>query len=78
MNTTNAVVIPFSIALQEHIKTLNVEWLERYFKVEPKDELVLSVHKKEIIEKDGFIYYAKYKDRIVNGFFDKINEPNLN
>jgi hypothetical protein len=43
MNATNAVVIiPFSIALQEHIKTLNVEWLERYFKVEPKDELVLN------------------------------------
>jgi N-acetylglutamate synthase-like GNAT family acetyltransferase len=76
MNTTNAVVIiPFSIALQEHIKTLNVEWLERYFKVEPKDELVLSNPQKEIIEKDGFIYYAKYKDRIVGTVsLIKINE----
>jgi hypothetical protein len=24
-------------------KTLNIEWLSKYFKIEPKDELVLSI-----------------------------------
>lgn len=72
-NTVN--IIPFSLALQEPIKTLNLEWLERYFKVEPKDALVLSNPQEEIIDKGGFIYYASYHDRIVGTVsLLKINE----
>jgi N-acetylglutamate synthase-like GNAT family acetyltransferase len=72
-NTVN--IIPFSLALQEPIKTLNLEWLERYFKVEPKDALVLSNPQEEIIDKGGFIYYATYNDRIVGTVsLLKINE----
>ena len=43
MNTQNTVeIIPFSSDLKEHIKTLNIEWLEKYFRVEEKDELVVG------------------------------------
>lgn len=66
MNTENTVVIiPFSSDLKEPIKTLNVEWLTKYFKIEPKDERVLSNPQEEIIDKGGMIFYAKYKDVIV-------------
>nr|WP_314896789.1 GNAT family N-acetyltransferase [uncultured Flavobacterium sp.] len=60
-----AEIIPFTTALTEHIKTLNIEWLEKYFKVEPKDEIVLSNPQGEIIDKGGMIFYAKYNDAII-------------
>ncbi|TDE02632.1 GNAT family N-acetyltransferase [Flavobacterium hiemivividum] len=66
MNAENTVaIIPFSSDLKEPIKTLNLEWLNKYFKVEPKDELVLSNPQEEIIDKGGMIFYAKYNDKIV-------------
>lgn len=66
MNTQNTVeIIPYSADLKEHIKTLNIEWLQKYFRVEEKDELVLSNPQEEIIDKGGMIFYAKYNDAIL-------------
>ncbi|MFT5647426.1 MAG: ribosomal protein S18 acetylase RimI-like enzyme [Aureispira sp.] len=66
MKSENIVtIIPFSSELTEPIKTLNIEWLKLYFKIEPKDERVLSNPKEEIIDKGGMIFYAKYKEEIV-------------
>ena len=61
----NVTIIPYSSDLKEHIKTLNFEWLNRYFKIEPKDYIVLSDPKREIIDKGGMIFYAKYNNKIV-------------
>ena len=58
-------IIPFSSDLKEHIKTLNIEWLQKYFRVEEKDEIVLSNPQEEIIDKDGMIFYARYNDEIL-------------
>lgn len=58
-------IIPFSPDLKEPIKTLNIEWLKKYFKIEPKDEIVLSNPQEEIIDKGGMIFYAKYNGAIV-------------
>ncbi|MBF4473376.1 GNAT family N-acetyltransferase [Flavobacterium sp. HJJ] len=58
-------IIPFSAELKEHIKILNLEWLHKYFKVEPKDEKVLSNPQTEIIDKGGMIFYARYNNKIV-------------
>jgi ribosomal protein S18 acetylase RimI-like enzyme len=66
MKSENIVtIIPFSVELTEPIKTLNIEWLKKYFKIEPKDERVLSNPKEEIIDKGGMIFYAKYNGEIV-------------
>ena len=66
MSLDNTVeIIPFSATLAAPIKTLNLEWLKKYFKVEPKDELVLSDPQGQIIDKGGMIFYAKYNDEIV-------------
>lgn len=61
-------IIPFTIELKDHIKILNLEWLEKYFKVEPKDKIVLSNPQNEIIDKGGFIFYAKYEEEIVGTY----------
>ncbi|MFH6988123.1 GNAT family N-acetyltransferase [Flavobacterium collinsii] len=66
MNTQNTVeIIPFSSDLKEHIKTLNIEWLQKYFRVEERDEVVLSNPQEEIIDKGGLIFYARYKGEII-------------
>ncbi|MFV8369810.1 GNAT family N-acetyltransferase [Flavobacterium sp. LB2R40] len=66
MNVDNTVeIIPFTIDLKESIKILNLEWLRKYFKVEPKDEIVLSDPQGQIIDKGGMIFYAKYNNVIV-------------
>ncbi|MFB9080516.1 GNAT family N-acetyltransferase [Flavobacterium procerum] len=66
MTKNNTIyIIPFSPDLKEHIKTLNIAWLEKYFKVEEKDHLTLSNPQEEIIDKGGMIFYAKYNDEIL-------------
>jgi N-acetylglutamate synthase-like GNAT family acetyltransferase len=62
---TEVQIIPFSIEHKEAIKRLNIEWLNKYFKVEPRDELVLSNPVGEIIDKGGKIYFAQYQHEIV-------------
>jgi N-acetylglutamate synthase-like GNAT family acetyltransferase len=58
-------IIPYSEANKNYVKALNVEWLTKYFSVEPKDELQLSNPQREIIDKGGMIFYAKYNNEIV-------------
>ena len=65
LETNKVEVIPFSIELQEPIKTLNLEWLQKYFKVEPQDEKTLSDPQGEIIDKGGMIFYAQFNNKIV-------------
>ncbi|MCI4443341.1 MAG: GNAT family N-acetyltransferase [Lentimicrobium sp.] len=59
------IIIPFSPDLKEEIKTLNLEWLQKYFRVEAKDEITLSNPQSEIIDKGGMIFYAQYNGKIV-------------
>lgn len=57
MSNLNAIeIIPFLLNLKEPIKTLNIEWLTKYFRVEEQHELVLSNPQKEIIDKGGLIF----------------------
>lgn len=65
MNKSNIQIINFSDDLKEPIKTLNYEWLEKYFQVEKNDVISLSNPKEEIIDKGGFIFYAKLYDEII-------------
>lgn len=65
MTQNKIEIIPFSEDLKEPIKTLNYEWLEKYFTIEKNDEISLSNPKKEIIDNGGFIFYAKLNDEIV-------------
>ncbi|QSW89145.1 GNAT family N-acetyltransferase [Flavobacterium endoglycinae] len=66
MNIAKQVeIIPFSTELKEHIKTLNIAWLEKYFRVEEQDTITLSNPQEEIIDKGGIIFYAQYDNKIV-------------
>lgn len=58
-------IIPYSPELKEYLKILNYEWLEEYFHVEEGDKVSLSDPQEYIIDKGGFIFFAKYGEEIV-------------
>ena len=58
-------IIDYSPEYKDAIKVLNYEWLEKYFKVEDGDAKSLGDPQGEIIDKGGFIFYAKLNEEIV-------------
>ena len=63
--THNIEIIEFTNEFKDSIRSLNYEWLEKYFRIEKGDEISLSNPKKYIIDKGGFIYYAKLNNEII-------------
>ena len=57
-------IITFNADYREHFKNLNIDWLEKYFKVEPIDMKVLS-SPEEIINKGGQIFFALLNGEVV-------------
>ena len=49
-------------------KSLNIEWLENYFDVEPIDERVLSYPKREILDLGGHIIMAEINQKCIGTF----------
>ena len=64
----NLEIIEYADEYKAYFKLLNYEWLERYFVVESTDESVLSNPVESVIDKGGFIYFAKYNNEIVGTF----------
>jgi ribosomal protein S18 acetylase RimI-like enzyme len=61
----NVEIVNYKNDYANEFYNLNVEWLEKYFYVEPYDEMVLSNPEKYIIDTGGFIFFAKYNNEIV-------------
>jgi ribosomal protein S18 acetylase RimI-like enzyme len=57
-------IIPFQRRYAPEFKRLNIEWLEKYFRVEPIDEEVLS-QPARILRNGGAIFLARYRGAIV-------------
>lgn len=69
MKRTNQIeIVPFEPHYAVAFKDLNLAWLEKYFYVEPKDEILLKKCKKTIVDTGGFIFFAKLGDEIVGCF----------
>ena len=64
MTKEDIAIVPFSHQYKDYIKSLNYEWLQKYFLVEPGDVEQLSDPQRYIIDKGGYIYFAKYKNEI--------------
>ena len=68
-------IISFEPKYALSFKALNIAWLEKYFYVESHDADLLENCEQTIINKGGFIFFAKYQDAIVGCFsFIKIDE----
>tara|TARA_B100000161_G_C33323631_1_gene312602 strand:- start:18 stop:485 length:468 start_codon:yes stop_codon:yes gene_type:complete len=56
-------------------KSLNLEWLETYFFVEPIDELILSNPKSKILDPGGHIIMVELNSKVIGTFtFIKIED----
>ena len=66
-------IIPYEEKYAKHFYDLNVEWLKKYFYVEPYDEKVLSNPKEYVLNPGGFIFFARYNNEIV-GVVSLINQ----
>ncbi|GAA4807972.1 GNAT family N-acetyltransferase [Litoribaculum gwangyangense] len=58
-------IIGFDKQYSKDFYELNIEWLKTLFYVEPFDEEVLSNPEKYIINKGGYIFFAKLNNDIV-------------
>jgi ribosomal protein S18 acetylase RimI-like enzyme len=73
MNIKNLEIITYQTKYAKDFYNLNVAWLEKYFYVEPYDKKVLSNPQKYVIDPGGFIFFAKYNNKIV-GVVSIINQ----
>lgn len=64
----NIEILPYTEENQKYFTSLNVLWVEKYFVMEPHDVEVLYNPKEQIIDKGGFIYFAKADDAIAGTF----------
>ena len=67
MNTETKTlkIIPYQKEYAKNFYDFNIEWLQKYFYVEPYDENVLSNPEKYIINKGGFVFFAQLDNTIV-------------
>lgn len=61
----NLTFIPFHPKYAKTFKKLNLEWIKKYFEVEEKDIELLENCEDNIINKGGYIFFAKIDDTIV-------------
>ena len=64
-HATAVEIVDYAPAFGDAFGRLNREWLERYFRVEPIDERVLSAPETEILGHGGLILYAVAGDEAV-------------
>lgn len=65
MKKEDITIVPYAEEYKAYIKTLNYEWLEKYFYVETNDSTQLSDPQTHIIDRGGHIYFAKYQKEII-------------
>jgi len=58
-------IITYNKIYASSFYSLNIEWLQTYFYVEPFDQEVLSKPDQYIISKGGYIFFAKQNESIV-------------
>jgi putative acetyltransferase len=62
---TKIDILNYAPAYQKDFKDINVEWISKYFRVEPHDEEQLDHAQENIIDKGGFIFLGSFDGEIV-------------
>jgi GNAT superfamily N-acetyltransferase len=61
-------IIPFNNKFVQFFINLNIEWLEFFFEVEPYDYEILKNYEALIINKGGYIFFARHENEIIGTF----------
>lgn len=62
---SEVTILDYDPKYKKFFRSLNYEWLEKYFTIEKKDRKLLENPDREIIQKGGFIFFAVYENEIV-------------
>ena len=58
-------IVPYQKKYKKEFKNLNIEWLEKYFTVEPIDKKIINSPEEEIITKGGEVFFALLDNEVV-------------
>lgn len=58
-------ILTFHPSLSRHFKSLNEEWLRKYFSIEPHDREMLSDPQRMIVKPGGMVFFARANGKIV-------------
>ena len=61
----NVIIREFQPGDEESFRTLNEEWIQRYFRIEPKEVEVLNHPKEKILDEGGRIFFAVIDDECI-------------
>lgn len=50
---------------KKYFRSLNIQWLDEYFDVEPSDEKLLNHPKQEVVDRGGQVYFALINRKVV-------------
>jgi DNA-binding MarR family transcriptional regulator len=65
IKATPLEIVPYAPALREHFYRLNAQWLERHFRIEEVDRVVLSEPERCILQPGGAIFFARLGEEVV-------------
>ncbi|NNC78291.1 MAG: GNAT family N-acetyltransferase [Woeseiaceae bacterium] len=65
MTVTAVEILAYEPRLAPEFRDLNVEWLEKYFRVEPVDRKILDDPSGQVIDGGGAILFAALEGRVV-------------
>lgn len=58
-------ILAYQPAYKSYFKTLNEAWIGKYFRLEEEDQRVLNDPEGEILQKGGFVFFARLRGEIV-------------
>lgn len=58
-------ILEYSPDLAGDFRELNLQWLQKDFQVEPEDEKILGNPEGEVLDRGGFILFARHGERII-------------
>jgi N-acetylglutamate synthase-like GNAT family acetyltransferase len=64
-NHTDFEIVEYKPDYKIKYRDLNYEWLNKYFEIEFSDEIILSNPETEIIDKNGYIFFALFKGEAI-------------
>jgi len=58
-------MVEYEEKYHDDFKKISYEWLKKYVSVEPEDEKILNNPKTVVLDKGGFIFFAKYGEEVI-------------
>ena len=58
-------ILEYDPRFRDHFRLLNLEWIERFFQIEPPDREILEDPETHVLKRGGHIFFARLGEEIV-------------